>query len=68
MDPHKRDPESTRLEEIDDPVTKLLKESGCLRVNTELQECMFQHKDWRKCQSLVQALKECMEGYKQQKQ
>ena len=61
MDPHNR---ARHADNDDDPVTLLLKQSGCYEVNTALQECMFEHKDWRKCQSLVTALKECMEKHK----
>lgn len=79
-DPHRREDRA----HDDDPVTVMLRQTGCLDVNTLLQvsslalslahatdaarltqECMFEHRDWRRCQPLVQALKQCMERAKQ---
>uniref|UniRef100_A0A915HG28 CHCH domain-containing protein n=1 Tax=Romanomermis culicivorax TaxID=13658 RepID=A0A915HG28_ROMCU len=31
------------------------------------QECMFEHRDWRKCQDLVKNFRICMEEYERNK-
>ena len=59
-DAHNR---STPLDE-DDPVEKMLRKAGCLEKHYAVQECMFDHKDWRKCQDKVYDFKKCIEASK----
>ena len=50
-DPHNR---SKNIEEDeDDPVDKMLKKAGCLEKHYNIQACMLENKDWRKCQAEV---------------
>jgi cytochrome c oxidase assembly factor 4 len=51
----------------EDLVDKLLKQTGCAEQNFAVQECMFEHRDWRKCQDSVSAMKKCMEAYETRK-
>jgi cytochrome c oxidase assembly factor 4 len=46
----------------DDPVERMLKKSGCLELHYRVQECMADHKDWRRCQPHVQAFKKCIDA------
>ena len=50
-DPHNR---SKFPEDEDDPVDKMLKKAGCAEQHFNIQACMVEHKDWRKCQTEVQ--------------
>jgi len=51
----------------EDLVDKLLRQTGCSDQNFAVQECMFEHRDWRKCQDSVRAMKECMAAYEARK-
>lgn len=52
-----------RLDE-EDPVEKYLESVGCLEAHYQVQECMVDHKDWRKCQGAVQNFKKCIDEAK----
>ncbi|XP_054153837.1 cytochrome c oxidase assembly factor 4 homolog, mitochondrial-like [Oppia nitens] len=54
-------------EEVD-PLEAMLDKTGCKQHHYSLQDCMYEHRDWRKCQDLVQQLKDCMNRYEQSKQ
>eukprot|EP00095_Tigriopus_kingsejongensis_P003277 maker-scaffold675_size187964-snap-gene-0.33 protein:Tk03277 transcript:maker-scaffold675_size187964-snap-gene-0.33-mRNA-1 annotation:"probable aminopeptidase npepl1" len=45
--PHAR---ATEADGEDDLVERSLKASGCLELHFQVQECMVDHKDWRRCQ------------------
>ncbi|XP_076360327.1 uncharacterized protein LOC143252299 [Tachypleus tridentatus] len=49
-------------EEEDDHVEKMLKKTGCLELHYAVQECMADHKDWRKCQEQVAKFRACIEA------
>ncbi|XP_074605304.1 uncharacterized protein LOC141858456 [Brevipalpus obovatus] len=57
----------TEEEEDDDPVTKAIKKTGCLQLHYDLQECMYEHRDWRICKPQVQTFRDCMEEYNKNK-
>lgn len=61
-DPHNRSTQPK--EEEDDPVDSMLKKAGCLDLHYNVQACMVEHKDWRKCKTEVQEFKECIERSK----
>lgn len=44
----------------EDPVEALIKRTGCLDQHNAIMECMFEHKDWRKCQDKVKLFRQCM--------
>ncbi|XP_014480706.1 PREDICTED: cytochrome c oxidase assembly factor 4 homolog, mitochondrial [Dinoponera quadriceps] len=46
--------------EIEDPVEQMLKKTGCMELHYQVQECIAEHQDWRKCQDQVKKFKECM--------
>ncbi|XP_066555782.1 cytochrome c oxidase assembly factor 4 homolog, mitochondrial [Amia ocellicauda] len=54
--PHNR----SRSEEQDDPVDKMISQTGCADLHHAVQDCMAEHQDWRKCQLQVQSFKDCM--------
>ncbi|KAG5326759.1 COA4 factor, partial [Acromyrmex heyeri] len=55
--------------EIEDPVERMLKKTGCIKLHYQIQECIAEHQDWRKCQNEVKKFKECMDKHtKQQEQ
>ncbi|XP_051539426.1 cytochrome c oxidase assembly factor 4 homolog, mitochondrial [Myxocyprinus asiaticus] len=58
-DPHNR----SRSEDEGDPVDQMISMTGCAELHYALQECMAEHQDWRKCQTVVQKFKECMATY-----
>ena len=47
-DPHNRAKQSEEDEE--DHVDQMLKKAGCLEKHYNVQSCMVENKDWRKCQ------------------
>jgi hypothetical protein len=70
-DPHNRKQDLERRnksqEEDDDeddedlnPAERMLKKSGCLELHYGVQECMAEHKDWRKCKGQVNAFRDCV--------
>lgn len=50
-----------------DAVDEMIKRTGCTEQHNAVSECIFDHKDWRKCQIEVKALKACMFEYNKQK-
>lgn len=50
-----------------DPVDEMIKKTGCTEQHNAVQDCIFDHKDWRKCQSEVKDFKKCMDKYNQTK-
>ncbi|TRY61501.1 hypothetical protein TCAL_03717 [Tigriopus californicus] len=46
-----------------DLVERSLKASGCLELHYQVQACMVDHKDWRKCREPVQAFRECIQAH-----
>lgn len=55
------------LEEKDD-FEVILEKSGCSQFHYALQDCYFEHKDWRKCQKEMEAFKKCVNQQQQNKQ
>ena len=68
---HRRHPDPDKKLNDDneerDPFDMRLEESGCSRYHYELQECYFEHNDWRKCQKEMKAFHECMQRNKDEK-
>ena len=50
-----------------DPVELLLQKTGCLEAHYKVQECIAETGDWRQCQHIVKAFKECMMKHEQAK-
>ncbi|KAK0395222.1 hypothetical protein QR680_001180 [Steinernema hermaphroditum] len=44
----------------EDRVEKLIRSSGCWDNHLTVVDCMTEHKDWRKCQEVLSAFRECM--------
>ncbi|XP_041469341.1 cytochrome c oxidase assembly factor 4 homolog, mitochondrial-like [Lytechinus variegatus] len=44
----------------EDPVEKMISQTGCLELHYAVQECMADNRDWRKCQDHVSAFKKCI--------
>ena len=51
-----------------DPLDEMLDRTGCKDIHHALQDCMYEHRDWRRCQPLVGELRQCMQKYEQSKQ
>lgn len=51
--------------DIQDPVEQMLKKTGCIELHYQVQECIFETQDWRKCQDHLQKFRICMEKYNQ---
>lgn len=72
-DPHNRMKHKQKIEHADDDeeedhVDKMLKKAGCAEAHYKVQECMAETKDWRQCQHLVKAFKECIDQSKKKNQ
>ncbi|XP_077275815.1 uncharacterized protein LOC143904774 [Temnothorax americanus] len=52
--------------ETEDPVEQMLKKTGCIELHYQVQECIAEHQDWRKCQNEVKKFKECMAKHTEQ--
>ena len=64
-DPHNRARvvKSTDDDE-EDPVDRMMEKLGCGEQHYQVQLCMMENKDWRKCQDKVKDFKECIERSK----
>lgn len=51
-------------EEERDSYEQALETSGCSQFHFALQDCYFEHKDWRKCQKEMADFKKCTEKHK----
>ncbi|RWS04135.1 cytochrome c oxidase assembly factor 4-like protein [Dinothrombium tinctorium] len=51
----------------DDPFDARIKKTGCYRHHIQVQECMFEHRDWRQCQQQLKLFKQCMDRYEASK-
>ena len=47
-------------EEEKDVYETLIENSGCSKFHFALQDCYFEHNDWRKCQKEMTEFKRCM--------
>jgi cytochrome c oxidase assembly factor 4 len=55
----------TNNTEEEDPVVVQLTKLGCLELHYKVQDCYFDHKDWRKCTAEVKQFQECMKAGKE---
>jgi len=62
--PHDRKFTKPTTDEELDKVEQHLTKIGCLELHYAVQECMFDHKDWRKCQDQVAEFRKCVEKAK----
>ncbi|XP_054006248.1 cytochrome c oxidase assembly factor 4 homolog, mitochondrial [Hylaeus anthracinus] len=53
---------------VEDPVEEMLKKTGCMELHYEVQECIAETQDWRKCREQVQKFKVCMEEHQKQRE
>ena len=44
-------------------VDSMLEKAGCLDLHYQVENCMVDHKDWRKCQDSLKKLKICIEDH-----
>ncbi|XP_032680118.1 cytochrome c oxidase assembly factor 4 homolog, mitochondrial [Odontomachus brunneus] len=54
--------------EIEDPVEQMLKKTGCIELHYQVQECIAEHQDWRKCQDQVKKFRQCMAEHTKQQE
>ena len=55
-------------EEEKDVYETLIENSGCSRFHFALQDCYFEHNDWRKCQKEMAEFKQCMSEHSKQRE
>ncbi|XP_076177420.1 uncharacterized protein LOC143151849 [Ptiloglossa arizonensis] len=55
-------------QDIKDPLEEMLKKTGCMEMHYQVQECIAETQDWRKCQEQVQNFKLCMEKYQKKQE
>ncbi|KAF5394067.1 Coiled-coil-helix-coiled-coil-helix domain-containing protein 8 [Paragonimus heterotremus] len=55
-------------EDDDDPVVSAIRRSGCLDEHYDVLDCMYEKKDWRACQDVLNVFKSCMNRAKHAKQ
>jgi len=62
IDPHNRrvKKEDEEEEEGEDLVDQLIKKSGCENEHYLVQECMVEHRDWRRCQQTLKNFQACL--------
>jgi len=58
---------TTDEEDLEDPVERMLKKTGCLEKHYSVQECIAETKDWRQCQKQVADFRACIENSKNPK-
>ncbi|XP_051881684.1 cytochrome c oxidase assembly factor 4 homolog, mitochondrial [Pristis pectinata] len=54
-------------EEEEDPVDRMISQTGCTRFHHAVQDCMAEHQDWRRCQEAVREFKRCMEEHQRER-
>jgi len=70
-DPHNRSRQVQKRDNDDDeedPVDKMMEKIGCGEQHYQVQLCMMENKDWRKCQEPVKQFKLCVEASKKKQQ
>lgn len=55
-------------DDIDDPLDRMLKKTGCMELHFKVQECIAETQDWRKCKDQVNTFRTCMEEYQRNKE
>lgn len=58
---HDYSKKSSPEDNVVDPVEEMLKKTGCIDLHYAVQECMAEHRDWRKCQEAVRNFQMCIE-------
>ncbi|CAL7946518.1 unnamed protein product [Xylocopa violacea] len=59
---------TTQQHDIEDPVEEMLKKTGCMELHYQVQECIAETQDWRKCQDQVKKFKVCMDEYQRNRE
>ena len=54
-------------EEEKDSFELALEKSGCAKHHYALQDCYFEHRDWRKCKKEMEELKKCTDEQQKMK-
>jgi len=55
-------------EEEEDLVDTLIEKSGCSQEHYLVNECMVEHRDWRKCQQTLRNFQACLNKNKTKSQ
>lgn len=56
-----------QTEEERDVYETVINKSGCAKFHFALQDCYFDHNDWRKCKKEMEAFKMCVNTQKSSK-
>ena len=57
---HHKEKLEQQSEEEKDLYETLVENSGCSKYHFALQDCYFEHNDWRKCQKEMTEFRQCM--------
>ncbi|XP_034173426.1 uncharacterized protein LOC117601134 isoform X3 [Osmia lignaria lignaria] len=58
----------TLEQDVEDPVERMLDRTGCKELHYQVQECIAETQDWRKCQEQVKKFKVCMDEYQRKRE
>ena len=64
---HGRAQDGNEEEEEEDPFEMRVEKSGCAKFHYALQDCHYQHGDWRKCKKEMEDFKQCVDEQKRKK-
>lgn len=67
-DPHNRVRQEKEEDEGEDLVDQLIEKSGCSEEHYLVQECMVEHRDWRRCQQTLKNFQACLNKGKNKSQ
>lgn len=59
---------TTQQKDVQDPVEEMLKKTGCMDLHYQVQECIAETQDWRKCREQVKKFKVCMDEYQRNRE
>ncbi|XP_017754077.1 PREDICTED: cytochrome c oxidase assembly factor 4 homolog, mitochondrial [Eufriesea mexicana] len=54
--------------DVEDPIEEMLIKTGCIKLHQQVQECIAETQDWRKCQEQVKKFKVCMNEYQRKRE
>lgn len=55
---------NVKFDNDDDPLVSMLKRLGCYDEHVAVQECIFDHRDWRVCKKETESFRKCYETNK----
>ncbi|XP_015435383.1 PREDICTED: cytochrome c oxidase assembly factor 4 homolog, mitochondrial [Dufourea novaeangliae] len=59
---------TVQQQDVVDPLEEMLKKTGCMELHYQVQECIAETQDWRKCREQVKQFKVCMDEYQKKRE